>query len=296
MCPSQCPRVCLSSSFMARGDCICPSLLLKDNPILSCQLQMSASTVNIPSHKVGLNSQNAGYELKIIDNKTYDFPKKHDLLSISLSNIPDTLDRLELHIGGRKIFEFKVADIQANKNILSTYLPLSKASYMVQNLIFYFNNDYLEEHQTFQWVDEFKTEEHYSDTKIQVFDGRDYFTGYEVYTTTVPTGNKIKQISKDVECIIPEIKFEMIENNQDLESLHKTLTIPIWQKIMIFPEYDDQTYIDRLVNKYEMTILDKNHTIKERMLNGEPFLCQIKNSLRFTDGYAAFCYSFDNIV
>lgn len=257
---------------------------------------MNTSNFIIPSHKVSLNSQNVKYELKITDNKTYNFPRHQDLLSISISNIPDTLQKLEFHLGWNKIFEFKVADIQANKNLLNTYLPLSRAPNMTQYFVFYFYKDYLEQHQSFEWVDEFKTEESYSDKQIKVFDGHDYFIGREVYTREVPTGNKIKKITKDVECIIPEIKFEMVENKQDLESLKIPVTIPFWQKIMITPPYDDQTYINRWVNNNELTILDKNYTIKERMLRGEPFLCKIKNSLRFNDGFAGFVNDFGDVV
>lgn len=246
---------------------------------------VTTNTIITPRKCVELNSQQSTYTHFLHGGRCpdtyYEVPFGHDITSLSLASITDGLDKVQVHLGGSMVFEYKVGDINVNENILEELLPLSKCHYMVSKLIFCFDEKYLKDNESFEWIDEMRWEEEHSETKMEFFDGRDYRDGYIVKRFQVPTGNQQKQITKSVQCLIPVIRIETKMSDQDNNEM---FVMPIWQKLWMH-----QDKYNKLVknNKHELTILDRNIDTDTKSL-----LCRIKNYLRFKEGLIGFDYSF----
>lgn len=247
------------------------------------------STITAPETTVKLNSQVSTYTLLLYDpirpdNYPINVPIGYDVTSLSLSSITEGLEKVGVIIGDALIFEIKVADIKANENILEcALLPLSKCRCMQGKLVFYFDKQYLEERESFDWVDETESEEYFYE-EVEIFDGCDYHIGRIVERIEVPTGKKIKFITQRVKCLVPEIKIQIVKST----IVDKPFNIPIWQNLMITPEM--YQILAKSTFNHEIIILDKHSSLEELLLSDKPFPCRVKNSLRIQDGMVGFVY------
>lgn len=238
--------------------------------------------------KVVLDSQNNHSYRITLSN---DISKGHDLISLTLSQKPTGLDFIELLINNEtvKILEVKGDDIKINENLLSCEIPLSKCYLSpICSLVFHFDKTYLEEHESYELVDEWVEKEEYLDEEIEIFDGYEKHIGKPVTRLQVHTCKKIKRIIQGVESVIPNIQLEtkISEHNAN-----EHLRLPIWQYYKTFP-IDDPQQLRRLVHTYELTPLhysnDKSRylDLEELIKLGQPFQCKIRNYVDFVSGLA----------
>lgn len=212
-----------------------------------------------------------------------------DIVSLTLSNIPDGLVMIELQVDYQSIFEVKADEIQTNENILRCAIPLSKCYRMLPHcLVFHFDKKYLVANESYELVDEMCEEKEHQDTEVEIFDGYVYHIGKQVVRRQVKTGRTTKKIVQGADVVIPEIKFQtrMAQSSKD-ESLY----LPVWQYYKIFPKFDKQ-YLKRYADTHALTPLDEKKSVDELIAIGEPFECKMPNTIVFAHGTASQVYFF----
>ena len=232
---------------------------------------MSNTDISSRDYKT-IHADNPQYKLEL-----YDIIGRKDISSITLSEIPEELESVELHIGGNKFFEFK--NITYNGNILPLNIPTSKSYYLKTTLVFVYKPA------DFHSPDNIISEDvldygepEYSDTEEEFFDGYDYHWGRRVKRETI-----VKTIKK-LQVVVPAVSITTVEGTEGKEE------IPVWQEITLDPQSDEE-YIRRLEKNHELQPLD-GRTVDDAIAGGEPFRCKIKNIAVFIQGMAGLCYAF----
>lgn len=152
------------------------------------------------------------YTLNFVSDKWYDLdriPNTHDITHISIDTIPHGLEKVCVETGSQRLIEVDAAEITPGKNILSGTLPI--AGYIAR-LGFCFNKEHLREQEDFEWKDETVLVKELTDTKIEIYDGSVYHTGYQVITKRIPTGKRLRHITRDVLVWLPEIHIESVKS------------------------------------------------------------------------------------
>lgn len=255
-------------------------------------MELNPTKFTINQHTFFLSPDQPIYFISIYTGSKSNFfeiPQKHDVTAISLKKIPEGLEAIEIYIGEQKIFE--IDNLQPDINLLDNILPLSKSYYMVTKLGFRFNKEYLDNNIKFEWIYETKDVEDISDTEIEIYDGLNYHKGNIVHRKRITTGNKIKHFIKFA-IELPDLTIHTVESTKDSK---ESYVMPIWQKIKVFPN-DNKTYLDKCVKNYGLQTIN-GLSIDEAITKTEPFICKIKNHLRFQEGMAGIthCHGFYNI-
>lgn len=220
-----------------------------------------------------IHADNPQYKLELYE----DILRDKDISSITLSEIPEELESVQLHIGGSKFFEFK--NITENVNILPINIPTSKSYYLRTHLVFVYKP--IECHSPENIISEDVLdygEPEYSDTEEEFFDGHDYHWGRRVKRETI-----LKTVKK-LQVVVPAVSITTVSGADGKEE------IPVWQEITLDPKSDEE-YIRRLEAKHELQTLD-GRTIDEAIAGGEPFHCKVKNVASFNKGMAGLMYCF----
>lgn len=247
-----------------------------------------------PSKTIEIRSLNFNVCLGLQDERfsrkyddAVDIPRKYDIKSLVIVDPHDCLEKIRVLIGKSVIMTFDREDFSKGQNILPMGLYLTKSTCMYSELEFIYNKDYIEEHSEYVWQDEYKEEVITSDTEEEYYDGCDYHYGYRVTRKQVPTGQKIKVVTKGPEVTVPELRFTIQEASfEDYDSV----SIPFWETIRVDPSVDTE-YIRKLVTRNKFQTLN-GMSIDEAIENGKPFNGRVENILRYSGGMASKLYVF----
>lgn len=250
----------------------------------------SIHTIN--RRMANLNSENTCHQLCLYsgnyDAPYWEIPKDTDIVSMSFPAVPQGLETVELHIGGMTMMKFDVDEIVPGANILDVVLPISKAYFMVTQLVFRFGKQFLVEREKWEMIDEEDEHVQYSDNETEFFDGENILMGRCLHRNRFKTGHKVRNIVEDVEVEIPEIQLRL-QSGADVNR-ETAVNIPVWQNLVLNPE-NDKHFIEALVARQGVESID-GKPIADLIASGRPFVCKAKNYIRFREGMAGLHYVF----
>ena len=143
---------------------------------------------------------------KIVYNLRDIIPAHHNIRAIRMT-FDENIKRVKIRIGDIGINFHKPEKLA----VFPIYLTLCK--YVNVFFDIEYDADFIAGLMEYEMVDETIEEEEYSEDVVTVFDGYDYHTGNIVTTKEVPTGNKIKRVTRGATIISPEIKIDLFQLN-----------------------------------------------------------------------------------
>jgi hypothetical protein len=188
-------------------------------------------------YTIHLNLTKDGYEQIV--------PVGYDIID-TLVELPSEVDEIRLIIGGMNVATFTKDNIHDLRNFP---IYLSKATFHNIHVQLVYNKDYLMQHEEFCMVDEMVEEEEYGDEMVEVFDGDCYLTGRIVTRVMVPSGKKLREITKKADVDIPNITFVLRES----DNTNGYVEVPVRQKVVLA-----KNRIEHYQKKFNLEIVDES--------------------------------------
>lgn len=138
-------------------------------------------------------------------------PRGYDIASIHM-DFPknEGLMKVQVVIGGDHSV---VATLHPSRPQLATFpVYMSKAKYMYTDLVFVYEREWVKSREQYTMVDEYTEEVTYGDEEVEIYDGYEYHTGQVVRRKAVPTGRKVREVTRGAMVTIPEVRIGIQES------------------------------------------------------------------------------------
>lgn len=216
-------------------------------------------------------------------------PSNHDILRFTIVNPSVHLKQMHLEIGGGRVASFLPEEFTDTQNIITQGLPLSKLRYHKVNLVFEYDEKFVEDNEEYIMIDECIEEKTLSDSDEEFYDGVDYHYGRRVVGyNSVPTGRKIKEIIKPAIVEVPDIHIDIVVPTTPFD---EPVSIPVWQKLLITKSDCPEYYFKTLVEKHKLHV-STGEDINQLYNSDVPFHAKIQNHIRIQSGMGGLCYTF----
>lgn len=183
-------------------------------------------------------------------------PEGYDIVETHVE-LPPEVDAVRLIMGGFIVATFRKDHIHELKTFP---IYLSKVKYYHVSIQLVYNREFLMQHEEYCMVDEMKEQEEYGEY-VEIFDGQEYHTGHIVTRVEVPTGHKIKEITKKVPVDLPNITFVV---RMPEEADHDTYAeVPVRQLIWF-----DKGRQEDFEQRFHLEVVkENNHSIQGYVTN-----------------------------
>lgn len=223
---------------------------------------------NILAHDATLSPLNWEHSIALED---WHVPKDHDILSFTLSAVPDGLDAVYFEVGCDVRIRFDAHELTAGKPI-PVSLHRSRCAHMRVYLVFAFSKQHLESHgdgdAVLEQVQEYSDEE-------------DYFL--RSGTNSVERGRRVHLSMRDTglreaTVSIPRVVFD-IKHGSSCD----TIVEEFWQHVLVTPRHYTADDLRLFKAKYGLHPTDGT-SLEDIGDTFDPFMAKVKNSLCYGGG------------
>ena len=225
--------------------------------------------VTVGHEKASLSSIHNIHTINLAKDWDRLIPEGYDIQDTCI-DLPSEVDAFRLLFGGQVVATFTRDNIHDLRNFP---IYLSKAKYHVACIQLVYNKNFLMEHENYIMVDEMAEEVQYEEY-VEIFDGYDYHFGQVVNRVKVPTGNKIREITKEVDVDLPNITFVLC-TSKDADG---SIEVPVRQKVQLY-----KCDRERFTEKYNLQVISEN----EYHITG-----YVTNYIMYRDNLAGLMYVF----
>jgi hypothetical protein len=243
----------------------------------------NGTSVTLPPKSAELRStEEPVVHMVLYDGKAGDakVPDGHDLVRLSLGEIPEGLESLELHIGAQLIHDVPAALLNPGEDVLAELgggvLPLSKSRFMVARLALRFSRDFILSHEESSTTDEETDEVTLSDEEFEFVDSAYGVPqwGRRVHRRTVRTGKRVRRVTRGAAVVVPGVSFST--RSVALDSATASVDV------LLTGRCDDATIADLKSQKRRVVVL---HSSADGMRT-----VRVGNFLRFRENMAGLYY------